>query len=106
MNTTEPYLVATRTVIGGEVCARVAADYGSNEDAKALAALVSSGRKAWAMTSHPEPMTVPCPRAGCGAEAGGRCSTTGGKTLPWGHRERHAAAIEADGRTCAAEGES
>ena len=49
MNTTEPYLVATRTFIGGEVCARVAADYGSNEDAKALAALVSSGRKAWAM---------------------------------------------------------
>jgi len=102
----EPYLVATRTAIGGEVHAQVAEDYGSNEDAKALAALVSAGRRAWAMTSHPEPLGVPCPRPGCGAEAGDRCSTTGGTVLPWGHRERHRAAIEADGRTCADEGES
>ena len=104
MNAPGRYRVATRTVIGGEVCAHVAEDYGTHEDAKALAALVSAGRKAWAMTSHPEPLSVSCPR--CEAEAGKPCATTGGKSLPWGHRERHAAAIAADGRTCAAEGGS
>ena len=106
MTAAEPYLVATRTAIGGEVHAEVAEDYGDHEDAKALAALVSAGRRAWAVTSHPEPLTVPCPRPGCEAGTGAPCTTAGGKALPWGHRERHKVAIEADGRTCAAEGAS
>lgn len=76
-------------------------DFGSVADVKAFADLVRAGRKRWAATSHPEPLTVACPR--CGAEVEAPCTTTGGKALPWGHRERHAAAIEADGRTCAAE---
>jgi len=104
VSTAEPYLVATRTAIGGEVHARVAEDYGTNEDARALAALVSADRRAWAVTSHPEPLGVPCPR--CEAGTGAPCTTTRGKALPWGHRERHRAAIAADGRTCAAEGGS
>ncbi len=89
-----------------EIRAQVSEDFGTEQDAAALAAIVSAGRRAWASASHPEPFIVPCPRPGCGAEAGTPCTTTGGTALPWGHRERHAAAIEADGHTCAAEGES
>ena len=86
--------------------AQVSEDFGSEADAKALASLVRAGRRAWAAASHPEPLIVACPRPGCGARAGQPCTTPGGTVLPWGHRERHEAAIEADGRTCAAEGES
>ena len=94
--------IARREAIPHDGSRRVIAD-GTPGDAAALAAVVKSGRRAWAATSHPDPLIVPCPRAGCGAETGEQCSTTGGKLLPWGHRERHKAAIEADGRTCAAE---
>ena len=86
-----------------EVLARVSEEFGTPEDAAALAAIVRAGRRAWAASSHPEPLIVPCPRPGCGAKTGEQCATTGGTVLPWGHRERHAAAIEADGRTCAEE---
>ena len=79
-------------------------DFGTEQDAAALASLVRAGRRAWAAASHPEPLIVACPRPGCGAWAGQPCTTTGGTVLPWGHRERHKAAIEADGRTCAARG--
>ncbi len=89
-----------------QVRAQVSEDFGTPQDAAALAAIVSAGRRAWAVSSHPEPLGVPCPRPGCRAETGAPCTTTGGKALPWGHRERHKAAIEADGRTCAAEGGS
>ena len=99
----EPYMTCMVTVIDGEVNAQVVEDYGTPEDAAALAAIVSAGRKAWMATSHPEPLTVPCPRDGCGAEVGAKCTTGRGVALPWGHRERHAAAIAADGRTCATE---
>ena len=95
--------IARRAAIGHDGSRRIIAD-GTPEDAKALADLVRAGRKAWAATSHPEPLTIPCPR--CEAAAGTRCSTAGGTILPWGHRERHKAAIEADGRTCTAEEES
>ena len=97
--------IAQREAIKHDGSRRVIAD-GTPGDAAALAAIVRAGRRVWAATSHPEPLTVPCPRAGCGAGTGLPCSTTGGTVLPWGHRERHAAAIEADGRTCAAEGEA
>ena len=94
--------VVTLTVDGKTetIRAQVARDFGSDEDAAALADLVSAARRRWARASHPEPLTVPCPR--CGAMAGVQCATATGRTaLPWGHQERHAAAIEADGRTCA-----
>ena len=90
----------------GTVEAYVAEEFGTEADAAALAAIVRAGRRAWAVSSHPEPLIVPCPRPGCHAGTGTPCTTTGGKALPWGHRERHKAAIEADGRTCATEGES
>jgi len=89
-----------------EVRAQVAEDFGTEEDAAALASLVRAGRRAGAATSHPEPLIVACPRPGCGAWAGRPCATTGGTVLPWGHRERHRTAIEADGRTCVTEGET
>ena len=90
----------------GTVKAYVAEEFGTEQDAAALAAIIRAGRRAWAASSHPEPLIVPCPRDGCHAGAGAPCTTTGGKPLPGGHRDRHKAAIEADGRTCAAEGAS
>ena len=100
--------VVTITVDGKteRIRAQVAEDFGSEEDVKALADVVAAARRAWAGSSHPEHLIVPCPRGGCQAGAGVKCATPGGTVLPWGHRERHAAAIEADGRTCAAEGAS
>ena len=100
--------VVTFTVDGKTetIRANVHEDFGSEEDVKALADLVRAGRRAWAGSSHPDHLIVPCPRGGCQAGAGVKCATPGGTVLPWGHRERHAAAIEADGRTCAAEGAS
>lgn len=99
--------IASRAPIEHDGSRRIIADgrvkrAGTGEDAAALAAVVRAGRRAWAATSHPEHLIVPCPRPGCDAEVGEQCSTTGGTVLPWGHRERHAAAIAADGRTCAA----
>lgn len=87
-----------------EVQALVADQFGSDEDKAALAAIVSAGRRAWASMTHPEHQAVPCPRARCGAWAGQSCTTAGGIQLEHGHLERHAAAIAADGRTCADEG--
>ena len=83
--------------------AQVKPGFGSDEDLAALAVIVSAGRKAWARMTHPDHRVVPCPRARCGTEAGTECATAGGTPLEWGHIERHAAAIAADGRTCAAE---
>jgi hypothetical protein len=98
--------VVTLTVNGetGTVRAQVHDDYGPDRDAAALAEIIRAGHRAWALTSHPEPLTVTCPR--CGARAGEPCTATGGAVLPWAHRERHAKAITADGRTCTGEGVS
>jgi|HubBroStandDraft_1064217.scaffolds.fasta_scaffold359441_3 hypothetical protein len=83
------------------VRAQVADEFGSDAERAALAAIVSAGRRRWAAMTHPEHRIIACPRARCGAEAGADCTTARGVPLEWGHLERHAAAIAADGRTCA-----
>jgi hypothetical protein len=81
--------------------AQVSPDLGA-EDAAALGVIIAAARLKYASESHPEPEIAECQRCGAGP---GVCCIRRSRFMPDGftHRERHAAAIALDGRTCAGE---